>query len=256
LSIENLFYYRVNFSSINTILTGYIPISLTILGLLYTLHKDRKLRRKEYADRIRTAAGTIIAKLERWKNLSLRFFEDISPLITKTDLNLAKSCDIDQARYDFWIGLEDARANSSQRIVDEQIEMAYKDLYGYEPIIEDLFINTIEKLKKIDNATYDRLFRLTQADIYRMEGNINGGSLGYKLRETCGKQSDENEKSMNKIIELFRRELKKLIVATDDEIVNREITILSYNELFKSNDKIKLDNEALDDMELTFSHGE
>jgi hypothetical protein len=227
-------------SSSQTILAIYLPILFSAIALIYTLYKDRMLRRKEYADRIRTSAGTIIAKLERWKSLSLRFFEDIGPLLTKTDLNLAKSRDFNKARYDLWIGIEKARAISAQRIIDEQVEMAYKDLYGYDPDIEDLFVRAIKELKKIDKDIYSGLLGDTQEEILEIEEkygtneeSIPGALLGNRLRMLCGIDEEECEKKMKNIIEIFRKELLKLINATDKQIFEKELKIAKSDEVFK-----------------------
>jgi hypothetical protein len=227
-------------SSNLTIVAVYLPILFSAIAFTYTFYKDRMLRRKEYADRIRTSAGTIIAKLERWKSLSLRFFEDIGPLLTETDLNLAINRDFNRGRYDLWIGLEKARAISSQRIVDEQIEMAYKDLYGYDPNIENLFVRAVYELKNIDKDTYNRLRAETQNEIFELEakygrnGNeIPAALLGNGLRMLCGIEEEKCETQMKKIIELFRKELLKLIIAKDKQIFEKEIEISNSEEIFK-----------------------
>jgi hypothetical protein len=228
-------------SSIQTTVGAYLAIFISAIVFIYTLYKDRILRRKEYADRIRTSAGTIIAKLERWKSLSLRFFEDIGPLLTETDFNLAINGDFNKGRYDLWIGLEKARALSSQRIVDEQIEMAYKDLYGYDPNIEDLFVRAVNELKKIDKNTYIRLTKATQMDIIEVEDGYNSnekkilpGLLGTRLRMVCGREGEDCDKKMKKIIDPFRKELLKLIVAKDKEIFEKEIEVSNSEEIFKT----------------------
>lgn len=228
-------------SSIQTTIGAYLAIFIPVIAFIYTLYKDRMLRKKEYADRIRTSAGTIVAKLERWKSLSLRFFEDIEPLLTETDFNLAKNRDFDRGRYDLWIGLEKARAISSQRIVDEQIEMAYKDLYGYDPNIENLFGRAVSELKKIYNYTYNNLLAETQDEIFEIEAlysfsemEIPGALLGNRLRTLNGIEEENCEKHMKKIIEPFRNELLNLINATDKQIFEKEIEISDSKEIFKT----------------------
>lgn len=243
----------MDLSSILTI----APILISAAVFIYTLYKDRLLRRKEYADKIRTSAGTIIAKLERWETLSLRFFEDIEPILTKTDINLVKRNDFDKARYDLWMGLEKARSISSQRIVDEQVEMAYIDLYGYNPTIEDIFSRAVRELKIIDKNMYDDLRKLTQADIiqkeneYKNNGQIVLGELGIDLRTTCGIQAERCKIAMDKIIEPFRNELLKLIKASDEDVVRKDVKISRSEEVFKN---FKLEeteiSQGTDDIEI------
>jgi hypothetical protein len=154
-----------------------ISVFISAMVLVYTWRKDQQLRKKEYADKIRFLAGTIIAKFERWKELSLRFFEDIQPLITETDNYLVNERDLIKTRDFLWIGLTRARIISSQRILDEKIENAYVDLYGYDPRIEALFSKTIEGLKTLDRRSYESLLEKTQMDIIRL-------GFGKKINNT------------------------------------------------------------------------
>jgi hypothetical protein len=66
-------------SPIGTLLTA-ISILVSVTALLIAWTKDRTLRKKEYADRIRSAAGTVTARLERRKELFLHLFDTIQPL--------------------------------------------------------------------------------------------------------------------------------------------------------------------------------
>jgi len=67
-----------------------LAILVGFAGLIYAWHKDRLLRRKEYADQVRRAASLVTAKLERWAELALRLYEELQPLITETDIMLKK----------------------------------------------------------------------------------------------------------------------------------------------------------------------
>lgn len=233
-------------SSITTenlkILGIYIPILASFIFFIYNAYKDRSLKNKEYADKIRKSAGTIIAKLTRWKTLSLRFFEDIAPLLTLTDFNLKQEADFNKARYDLWIGLEETKAISAQRIADEQIEIAYIDLFGYDPVVEDIFQRAINELKEIDRDIYIDSRILTQEDIVKIEDKYNLqkeiilGELGYNLRETCGRLGDRSEIRMYRIINPVKHELLKLINATDKEIVEKKIKLRPSHEIFEPTD--------------------
>ncbi len=74
---------------ISDILTS-ASILIAACGLMYTLFKDRQLRKREYSDKIRRAAAETVVSLERWKELALRFYSAIQPLITDADVMLTR----------------------------------------------------------------------------------------------------------------------------------------------------------------------
>jgi hypothetical protein len=71
-----------------------LSITIASLTLFTTWLKDRRLRRKEYADRIRKAASETMVALHRWKELAVRLYDDIQPLITDCDMELVQVQDV------------------------------------------------------------------------------------------------------------------------------------------------------------------
>lgn len=206
-------------------------LSLVIAGsaFIYSLYRDRKFKEKESADKIRNAAGIIAAKIERWRELNLRFFQEIQPLITDSDILLVQTQDAIKTRDFLWSGLDKAKSISLQRIVDEQIEIAYSDLYGYDPRIQTIFSVTVEELKLIDEFLFNKLLVLTQQNVLDFENQERpptSSKLGNILRETCKIIYVEYKQEMDKIIAPFIKEMIKLIKSTDNEIVNRKIDII------------------------------
>ncbi len=221
--------------SISEAFTG-ISIIVSILALLYAWHKDRLLKKKEYADRIRHAASSVTAKFERWRELSLRFFDDIQPLITDVDGVLLKQRDVIVARDSLWRGLVTARAESSRRILDEQIEIAYADLYGYDARIRDLFAGGVDFLKEIDERIFREVLKRTQADVLALSGvkaTLQSAKLGNALRETCADLATQLAVELNTVLVPFRQEMIKLIEASDSQIVSKAVGIASGEEVFK-----------------------
>jgi hypothetical protein len=160
--------------------------------------------------------------------LTLRFFQDIQPLITEIDIQLVKEKDIIRTRDALWIGLTEARAIASQRIIDEQIEMAYVDLYGYDYRVKELFTNAIRELNAIEAIVHKEFLVLTQENVLRMENrtaNIKSGELGNLLHGTCEIVSSDCINRMNEVLSYFKNEMNKLIEAPDKDIVKRNIKI-------------------------------
>jgi hypothetical protein len=124
---------------VGDILTS-LSIVISVIALLTAWSKDRYLRRKEQANKVRNAAAKTLAKLERWRGLSLWIFQDIQSLFVETSEILARDFDFILARDFLWGKLNDARLKTFQRILDEEIEIAYVDLYSYHPIVRNLVI--------------------------------------------------------------------------------------------------------------------
>jgi len=220
-----------------------LSVSMGALGLIVSWNKDRQLRRKEYSDKIRRAAGAIIAKLERWKEIHLRYFEGIQPVLTDADVRLVKERDATTTRDALWRELVALRSMTSKRILDEQIEVAYVDLYGYDPNVQELYAITVQRLKAIDEAAFTYLLQETQIDVLQLlgiESSAISATLGNELRSTAGHCHDIYFERSAVALADFRRELLKLIYASDVEITKKSISInapksvVSAGEVFAS----------------------
>lgn len=210
---------------------GDLSIILSAFVFIFTLIENRRFKRQEYAEKIRKTAGTVISKLERYKELTLRFFQDIQPLITEIDIGLVQEKDVIKTRDALWVGITKARITASQRIINEQIEMAYVDLYGYDFRVKDLFTNAIRELNTIEAMIHEELLVLTQEDVLLMENRTNqikSGELGNMLHATCEIVSSDCVNLMEDVILIFKTEMDNLIEATDDDIANRNIKIKKW----------------------------
>lgn len=233
--------------SVGDILT-VLTILFSIATLVVSLQKDRQLRRKEYADRRRYAAGAVTAKLERWRELALRFFEDIQPLFVEIDSQLVREPDFSAARDALWKGLVSARSIASQRILDEQIETAYIDLLGYDPRLEALFTEVVRHLKKYDFDVYTKTLLATQDVILKLFEEklpIQTATLGNNLRNICRQIAQQEADLMEAVIKPFREEMIKLIQASDVQIFNKQIEIVQPVQIPPSVEKVLLSLSAL-----------
>lgn len=212
-----------------------VSILVSILVLLYAWRKDRVLKKKEYADRIRHASGLVTAKLERWRELALRFFDDVQPLITDADTMLIKEQKAILTRDFLWRGLVTARAASTRRILEEQIEIAYADLYGYDARIRTLFTSAVHLLREIDESTFGEVLEETQANVLNLsgaEGEVQSAHLGNALRETCADLASQLGSKLDEVLVPFREEMIKLIEANDSDIFNKRVEISSPEKVF------------------------
>ena len=224
-----------------------ITIGISAAVLLYNMRKDQQQRRREYADKIRSAASITIAKLERWNELNFRFFQDIQPLISRTDDILVKNYSCSKARGFFYDGLFNARNTFYQRLVDEQIEMAFKELSGYDEIIDNFFSESVNRLKSIETINYLSLFYYFQLDldIYfedRRIESIRSERVQKQLETAKFTNLFQNTVNMHNLecynvlmggeIRIFKQEIKNSLInkeVSDDQIINKMFIRPSYN---------------------------
>lgn len=226
---------------------------LTLVGsvlsfiVVWWLNESQKkaVNEREYADKIRASASMICAKLDRWKELNLNFFYQIDNLIETIDRNLAEDQDFFEAKTSLYKGLVEARAEVNMKILDEEIENAYKDLYGYAPGRE-IFRDTINKFKYIDRRIHQVLLQLTENDIVHMERLLETGYwkyadvknpfdqnyLGNRLRMTAGMIRFLYTDLMDRAIGPFKDTMIELIGKEDQEIfatANKKVKKILYN---------------------------
>jgi hypothetical protein len=222
-------------------LVPLIAVFISILGFLAALRKDRKLRLKEYADRVRKSAALVVARADRWKHLSLSLFQDIQVAITDTDIILVKEGDVRKADDFLWRELFIAQRAIARKITDEQIEIAYADLFGYDTSIHDLFGNLVQRLAKADRKMFVALLKRTQNDIvssYREDRAYVSTVLGNRLRTTAKEISLQCARLLEAALAEFRSEMIKIVASTDEEIARKKIVIRPPSEVFSEFDKI------------------
>lgn len=206
-----------------------LSILISLVALLIAWAKDRKIRRKEQADRVRTAAAQIVAKLERWKELNVWFFQAIQPSLVKTSEMLADDFNIVTARDYLWKELNAVRLQTQERILNEQIEMAYVELYGYHPGVHDLFVSTLENLKQKEALSFNKLLSSTQIDVKRFmdeEAEYTTDSLGNALRKTCYDHAQILKAEVKDAINPIHKYLYRLISATDSEVLKNDQVLI------------------------------
>jgi len=192
----------------------------------------QQIYQKEYADKIRNSATEIMAKLNRWRDLNLLFMEEIQPIIEETDHILVKENKTEAAKSYLWKGIIDSRLIAHKRINEEEIEIAYKDLYGYEPEIERNFETVLQKYKYLDKRIFQMLQIITQNDIDRTKEPFKRNDLGNRLGNSLGLTRFLYECLAEDITLPFRDDIIKLIKSTDETIYIKKIRTRKLDELF------------------------
>ena len=212
---------EISFGDILTFLT----IIISVIALLNVWAKERQIRNKEKADKVRTAAAKTLAKIERWKELSLWYYQDIQPAFVETSELLAKDFDVYVARDFLWKELHFARINTAQRILDEEIEIAYVELYGYYPAIYEKFVSTINMLKEDEETAFEGLVLATQDEVLSFEDRkdeYKTEMLGNALRDTCLNYRESFRKEIETRLKDVHNYLVSLISESDEEILKRK----------------------------------
>jgi hypothetical protein len=211
-----------------TLDVGNVLTSLTILislgALLSALAKDRRARERELGDRVRAAAARTLGKLERWQQLSARLYQDVQPLFVDVSQKLHAELDAEAARDLLWRELATARAAAEQRIVDEEIESAYVELYPYHPSVQRRFTETMSRLKEIDAAVYFDFVEQTQGQILAYSGSpkdYTPALLGNDLRLESARAEHRLVTELEQAIGPVREFLVAVVSLSDKEIVSR-----------------------------------
>ena len=201
-----------------------LSVIVATATLLIAVTKDRNLRRKQYADRIRNAAAETTALLDRWRQLSLRLYVDIQPAITEADSSMACDGNVLAVRDQLFRALHQCRLEAAQRITDVPIEVAYVNLYGYDPHIYELFSEVADHLRGIEEEHFKSLLMNAQADIFRVgESATPPGSaqLANALQETANLLRKLLDEKFVEVISPLRQRLIDAINASDGELVGR-----------------------------------
>lgn len=222
--------------SIGDILT-ICSVLITAAALLYTWNKDQKLRKQEYADRIRHSAGTAIAKLERRRERAHNFYSDILPLFVDSADMFDKNRRFRDTYNFMYRGIVLAHAVSTSKIIDEQIEIAYVDFYSYDPTIKDLVATAVCQLKSADELNLQEFFDKAAellADSANSPNDPQKADLNNNLRQACLNSDRILQEKMTSILNPLRASIIKFVGSTNDDIVDKIAPIPPVDEIFPS----------------------
>jgi hypothetical protein len=199
-----------------------ISILLSVAALWFTWSHDADLKRKQYADQIRHSASVVTAKMERWSPLADRYFEDIQSTIVDVSERVEANHKREPANRMLFKGLVQAAATASQRVVDEQLEVAYIELYGYVPSLQKTFDTTIRRMKEAEvsahNVTSSALqAKLTDNEVLNLPTSI---LIGNVLRQRAEEQRQQLRNQIENIASPLREKMLNLINLSDEDILN------------------------------------
>jgi tetratricopeptide (TPR) repeat protein len=217
---------------IGDILT-FFAIVISAMTLIFSLSKDRALREKENADKIRDAAAKTMAKLDRWLELSLSIFQDAQPVfidtieMLKTEFN-KDDFDIENTRNYLWKNMISLYNEISRKILDEDLQTAHNNLFGnrplgYQPRLTEIFKVKLKELQAARDKSFRDFIFETQENVLAYNDrkyDYKTNDLWNDLKDTAESNKDEYEKNVKPIFDQLSNLLLDIIRKEDYELLD------------------------------------
>lgn len=222
---------------IGDVLTS-LTIFISLIFFIISMNKDRNLRRKQQADNVRNAAAGTIGKLDRWKEASLSMFHYMDIVFVKASEMLKNKYNTEPVRNFLWMQLLSIKNRTSEKILKENIETAYDELYGYDPSVRPFFEMVLTQLKREEQSMFEGLLSNTQSDIksfdYKDKSEYQVATLRNQLNDRAKDARENYEDRINEILKPISDNLLKLISESDEDILakKRNYFEIKYKYLF------------------------
>ncbi len=201
-----------------------ISILGSVVGFGFAWNNDRSLKDKEYADRVRRSASVVTAKVERWAELSDRYFEDLQPTLVDVSEKVTETHSRQPANRILFKGLMDAKAKASQRIVDEQLQLAYMELYGYVPAFQGVFDKTIAEIRSAEASAQEALSAALQASLVdpSLLAETSTPQVGNVFRNRAESERQKLRTHITEISRPLREKMLSVIQLKDGQLRNAQ----------------------------------
>jgi len=202
-----------------------ITILITLYSLRNTLNKDRMLREKDQADKVRDGAARMIAKLDRWRELSLAMFPDMDIAFVETSEEMRRMFDSQNARDSLWKKLNAIKSSIFEKVLAEDIETAYADLYGYDPHVREFYEKVLFRLKEEETVMFKKgILCRTQNEILYNHKDIDSFRTNDMRNGLMRHAEDVHSKyklRLHEIIKPVEALLLELISKSDQELLGQ-----------------------------------
>jgi hypothetical protein len=200
-----------------------IITSLSVLcaaaTLTYSWLKDRKLRTREYSDKIRSACALTLSKVDRCQILFMSIDDLMQPVITEADSFMITGKNKADCRDLFWKRLNEIRTIIFDRFQKEEIELAYAPLLVYRQDVYEMFRQGIGASRSVERTWFWILQERCQFAILSMqESQMTSAILGNELRTILGVHMDEFDAHLTSALSELKDFLRQIIAMSDREI--------------------------------------
>jgi hypothetical protein len=200
-----------------------LAILISLISLLLALRKDRELREKEQADRVRSAAAKTLAKLERWKEISLLMFDQMDIIFVDVSKLWVENKTGELLRDILWERLDAVKVKALEAIIKEEIETAYQDLFSFDPSVRIYFETVLNLLKDEQSVMFHKaLLPGVQNIVDEKEGITNGRTTaGFRnpLMHHAISIKIKYESRLDKLLSVVSENLLELIGKNNEEIL-------------------------------------
>jgi hypothetical protein len=207
--------------SIGNILT-FLSVMFSVVALWSSWSHDRDLKLREEATKIRTSVAVTIAKLDRWKQLSLSYFRQAEPLYVKVSAQSGQQFHAIAARDFLYENLQAIRAPVLERLLSENIETAYVDLYAYDHTLRAHIDATLRQLRDQHAIAADNLLLATQTVVLSFPAKRSpdsSDSMGSELRRVAAEIERSYTKQIDEIEAGVLDKLDKLAEQSDTALL-------------------------------------
>ena len=201
-----------------------LMMSLSVLcavrTLIYTWAKDRRLRSKEYADKIRAAAALTLSKVDRCQRLFESITDRVQRYITEADTMIVTTKDMAKCRDEFWKNLHLIRADILSEFQSEEIEISYAPLLVYRANIYELFQHSMLAARAVEDASFVILQTECQRVILELDVvQAQSAILGNALRQVCHDHSVQLATNLSSALNDICGFLRSTLLMSDQRIV-------------------------------------
>ena len=200
-----------------------ISVLLSAVALWFTWSHDADLKKQQYADQIRHSASVVTAKIERWRPLADLYFQDIQSTIVDVSEKVEATHVRQPANRMLFRGLVLAEAAASKRIADEQLEVAYIELYGYVPSLQKTFDTTIQAIKVVEAQAHVDTVSVLQAKLATVLKLPTSILIGNTLRTSADEQRQRLRNQIESIANPLRERMLNLINLSNRDILNEKL---------------------------------
>ena len=208
--------------------THYITI-LSILASLLTFYlgwrKERRFARRQQGDQIRLAAANLVAKLERWREITLSLFDEVQAGFVEASELAARDpskLDFIAARDYLWKEISRCRAAVRRQIILENIQTSHADLIAYCPGSRLQFLDVFAVLNTAEAANFERLLDETQSVVlgYRKSAApYHSAQLGNDLRDCATRTRERFTMALTPVLAEAIATLNTMIQRNDEDLI-------------------------------------
>jgi hypothetical protein len=213
--------WDISFGNFLTLAT----IILSVATFYISWNKEREFSRRSQADQVRIAAAASVSKIERWREISFSFFDEVQSTFVEASEIVVRDpskFSIIEARDFLWKEISRARIATKRYIVNENIENAYSSLIAYYPASRAYFREVIDSLNAAEAAMFEKFLAMSQSVSLSFDGKKEGyqtAQMGNALRWSANDIKRAFEADVDPIIAKAVAYLSKVIDMEDTMLI-------------------------------------